>query len=118
MTNAFIPTGDGRNYVIVSPAVKEAASVGIGDWVEMRFKIADQDAVDIPEGLLEALKADADFRLAWNELTPGKKRGLSHHYASAKTDPTRLKRLNEIMDATTQYRGDIRAAIKARRDQS
>lgn len=54
ITNAVLPTGAGRVFVTVSPDVIKFADVTIGDAVQMRFAIADQDAVDVL-GLLEQL---------------------------------------------------------------
>jgi hypothetical protein len=56
--SAFIGAGDGRYYVIVSPALLKAAGVSYGDVVEMRFRVADQDAVDMPQPLSQALQRD------------------------------------------------------------
>ncbi|MEM7730401.1 MAG: YdeI/OmpD-associated family protein [Pseudomonadota bacterium] len=109
VANAFIPTGDGRVYVIVGPEVRDAADVGIGDVVTMRFGIADQDAVDVPERLQGALDADKVALRAWGELTPGKKRAVSQHVKSAKTEPTILRRIDEALEIVTEHKGDLRS---------
>ncbi|MEL6962054.1 MAG: DUF1905 domain-containing protein, partial [Pseudomonadota bacterium] len=44
---AWIPTGDGRRYFIVSPEVRKQTGLDVGDLVEMRFRIDDQDHVDV-----------------------------------------------------------------------
>lgn len=87
-SGAFIPAGDGRNYAIVSPAIRKDAGVGIGDVVVMRFRIADQDQVDMPPALSAALAEDALRRGTWDALTPGKRRALAQHVASARTPAT------------------------------
>ncbi|MEL7198260.1 MAG: YdeI/OmpD-associated family protein [Pseudomonadota bacterium] len=113
--NAFIPAGNGRNYVIVSPGVMKAADLGLGDVVAMRFVIADQDFVDVPEALEFAIGLDKDRELHWENLTPGKKRMLAQHVRSAKTDDTRQKRVEEAMAALVGFAGDINAWRKASR---
>ncbi|MEM9310045.1 MAG: YdeI/OmpD-associated family protein [Pseudomonadota bacterium] len=113
IANAFMPTGDGRNYVIVAPSVLKEADVALGDLVEMRFKIADQDHVDVPEALSRAIELDTDARVAWGKITPGKKRMLAQHVLSAKTDKTRSKRVNEATDALVNFGADLRAWRKA-----
>lgn len=93
---AWQPVGDGRRYFIVSPKVLRATDFGVGDLVEMRFSIDDQDYVEIPDALSEALETDAPLAEAWRALTPGKQRFHAHRVMSAKTAPTIAKRLAEV----------------------
>lgn len=109
IANAFIPAGDGRNYVIVAPNVMEDGGVALGDFVEMRFRIADQNHVDIPELLSAALDEDAAAKDAWENLTPGKQRMVAQHIFSAKTEKTRSKRTTEAVEAVLNFGGDLRA---------
>lgn len=99
VSGAWIPTGDGRRYIIVAPRVFRDAGVDVGSLVEMRFRIADQDAVDMPEALATALSLDAAAANAWSDLKPGKKRGFAHIVHGAKTDPTRTRRISEVIAA-------------------
>ena len=115
IANAFMPTGDGRHYVIVAPTVLKHAEAGIDDIVEMRFKIADQDHVDVPEALIDALHRDEKANSAWDRITPGKRRMLAQHVLSAKTDKTRSKRVHEAIDALIHYAADLRAWRKGER---
>ena len=114
VSNAFIPTGDGRNYVIVGPEVRESAAVDVGDVVTMRFAVSDQDHVDVPEALDTALDADRAAADAWSALTPGKRRALAQHVRSAKTDATRGRRVGEALDALIHHGADLRAWRRAR----
>jgi hypothetical protein len=99
VTGAWMPTGDGRRYFIVAARVRKMAALRIGQRVEMRFRIADQDAVEVPPELTRALKANREARAAWESLTPGKRRGLSHPIHAAKTAATREKRVRETITA-------------------
>lgn len=101
VTGAWMPTGGGRRYFIVAPRVMKDAAVGVGDLVEMRFKIADQDAVDMPSELMAALLADPMAMAAWEALTPGRKRGLTHRVHSAKSLATRARRVAEVVTELT-----------------
>ncbi len=114
VANAFIPAGDGRNYVIVSPQVLRDAGMKLGDTVEMRFRIADQDHVDVPEVLQAALAHDSDVAAAWYVLTPGRKRMAVQHVLSAKSAPTRQRRLEEALDDVIRFKGDLNAWRRAR----
>ena len=115
INNAFIPTGDGRHYVIVGPDVREGAGVGLSDRVIMRFKVADQDAVDVPETLAAALEADSALAKHWMTITSGRKRSMAQHVASAKTEPTRQRRLKEVREIVTEFDGRMREWQNARK---
>jgi uncharacterized protein YdeI (YjbR/CyaY-like superfamily) len=59
--------------------------------------VEDPDSVETPESLADALAASASARAAWAELSAGKRRGMAHLVGSAKTPPTRQKRLAEVL---------------------
>ncbi|MEO0382767.1 MAG: YdeI/OmpD-associated family protein [Pseudomonadota bacterium] len=99
---AWMPVGDGRRYFIVSPDIKKNTGLDIGDLVEMRFRIDDQDYVDVPLALELAIKVDDTATQKWDALTAGKKRMFTNHVASAKTAPTEAKRVAEAMQAIRQ----------------
>lgn len=113
VNGAFIPTGDGRRYFIVAPRVFKDAGIAVGDLVEMRFRIDDQNRVDMPDALTDALAGQPDLSRLFEALTPGKKRALAHHVATAKTDPTTQKRVQEALDALAHHRGALRRPRKA-----
>ena len=98
---AWMPTGDGRRYFIVAPRVLKGAEIGVGDMVEMRFGIADQTAVEVPAELAAALKQSPDAQEAWQALTPGKQRGLTHRVHGAKAPETRRRRTDEVIAILT-----------------
>jgi hypothetical protein len=114
-TGAFIPAGGGRNYAIVGPEVRKSAGVAAGDRVTMRFRVADQDEVEVPEALFNAVSSESAARRAWDALTPGKQRALSQHVLSAKTQDTRGKRVGEALDALVHFAADLRAWRAAQR---
>ncbi len=96
---AWMPVGDGRRYFIVSPEIKANTGLDVGDEVEMRCSVDDEDHVDMPDALKAALSADEAASAQWDRLTPGKKRMFTNHVLSAKTAPTELRRVNEAMAA-------------------
>ena len=85
ISGAWIPSGDGRHYMILSPRILKPADLCVGDRIQVRFRIDDQDAVDVPPELLEALTTHSQARQSWEKLTPGKQRGLTHLIHSART---------------------------------
>ena len=93
---AWQPAGDGRRYLMVPKQVFTVAGVTVGDRVAVRFKVDDQDAVDLPDALYRALKADKGLSNQWDLLTPGAKRAFAYRVGSAKTDNTIAKRVEEV----------------------
>lgn len=98
---AWMPVGDGRRYFIVSRSIKASTGLDVGDEVEMRFRIDDQDHVDVPDALLSALRAEPSVQAEWDKLTAGKKRMFTNHVLSAKTPATEERRVSEAMLAIT-----------------
>ncbi|MEL6948245.1 MAG: YdeI/OmpD-associated family protein [Pseudomonadota bacterium] len=96
---AWNPVSDGRRYFIVSPDVRKNAGVLLGQTVEIRFRVDDQDRVDVPVPLMRAIRADAHLNAKWTALTAGKQRMYTHHVSGAKTAPTIQRRLNECLAA-------------------
>jgi hypothetical protein len=96
---AWMPTGDGRRYFMVSPRVLKQAELAIGDMAEMRFRIADQNAVDVPPELTAGLSGDPVADAAWVTLTPGGRRGFAHLVHGAKSPETRARRVAEVLAA-------------------
>ena len=80
-------------------ALLRESGLSRGDEVEVRFRIGDQDAVDVPTELDLALSDDDGARRAWDATSPGKRRGMTHHVASAKRPATREARVETVMRA-------------------
>jgi len=96
-SGAFQPA-NGRYYLLLSKRFLKSAGLELGDWVTVRLRIADQDAVDVPSVLQRALEEDGHAKAMWEKLTPGKRRGLAYRVASAKTQPTQQRRVAELME--------------------
>lgn len=69
--------------------------------VELRLRPAPDDLVDLPDDISHALIAQGRMTV-WEALTAGKRRGLIHHVASAKTDATRQKRIVKLLQGLTE----------------
>ncbi|MEO1792878.1 MAG: YdeI/OmpD-associated family protein [Cyanobacteria bacterium J06629_19] len=96
-SGAFQPVKD-RYYLLLSKRFLKSAGLALGDWVTVRLRIADQDAVDVPPALQLALDEDGHAKALWEKLTPGKRRGLAYQVASAKTTPTQTRRAAKIIE--------------------
>lgn len=88
----------GAWYILFSKKTLKAINVSVGDAVNVRFGVADQNAVDVPDALQTALNKNKKMSSLWDTLTAGKQRALSHRVASAKTPPTQAKRIAEVFD--------------------
>lgn len=53
-----------------------------------------KDDLDYPEELIRRLDGDADFRAAFESLTPGRRRSWVLHFGTAKQAATRLARID------------------------
>lgn len=95
---AMQPMGGGRHFIMVSKRLQKLLKAGVGDTLEVSFTFDDPDAVDMPPALTKALARNASARREWEKLTPGRRRGLAYHIASAKTEPTRDKRVRDVLD--------------------
>ncbi|MEM9161646.1 MAG: YdeI/OmpD-associated family protein [Cyanobacteria bacterium P01_F01_bin.4] len=98
---AFQP-GQGKYYLILSKRLLKQAGLALGDTVNVNFRIADQDAVDVPDELRIALQSNQTAQDGWDALTPGKRRGLAHRVSSARTAATRKKRVAEVISTLLQ----------------
>ncbi len=115
IAGAFMPTGDGRYYLILSSKFLKQAGARVGEVVEVRFRIDEQDRVDVPAELERALARDNACRAAWDALTPGRRRGITHYVRTAKTAPTLNKRIVEALEVIAEFNGDFRKWQQARR---
>ena len=52
----------------------------------------------LPEDLAEMLEADPEFQRRFDEMKPGRRRGVIHHIASAKSQETVAKRIVRLME--------------------
>lgn len=95
---AWIPDGEQGWYLIINTQRAKRAKLTIGTPVEVRFNVADQDGVEVPETLQRALDADPEAQARWDALTPGRQRGFAYRIGSAKTTSTINKRIAELFD--------------------
>ncbi|MEL7230462.1 MAG: YdeI/OmpD-associated family protein [Pseudomonadota bacterium] len=101
---AWIPA-KGIWYLMVPKAIMAGAGLSVGDTVEVRFSVADQNHVDMPDELAALLKQDKEFAKRWDALTPGKQRGYAYLVSSAKQSATRVNRAQKAADLLCQGLG-------------
>ena len=94
----LLPTGDGRWFVAVSKAKIKAAQTTFGGWVHVDLAVdKSKYGMPIPDDLQDMLDDDPEFLKRFDAMLPGKRRGMIHHIASAKTDATVAKRILKLM---------------------
>lgn len=102
---AFQPSPQGR-YLMVNPKICRSAGLTLGEAVTVKFAVADQNAVAVPDELMMALLDEPQALAAWVALTPGRQRGLSHHVESRKRPETRMRRVEAIVFALAEGEPD------------
>lgn len=95
---AWQPVG-GKWYLKLSKPLLKQLESGLGDWVHVRFNLDDPNAVDLPEGLSQALAVDEEFRKAWELLTPGKQGSWALPVSQARGAATIEERVRELRRA-------------------
>jgi antitoxin component of MazEF toxin-antitoxin module len=106
--------GDRVWYFQVPKTLLKDVGKQIGDTVEVRFEIANQDEVDVPPAVEAMLARDGELRTQWEALTAGKKRSLMHPIATARTDVTLEKRLLAFADQLADLDASSRIAAGRR----
>jgi hypothetical protein len=102
---------DGGSFLIVGRDLMKAA--GIGFRAPARLDLQPDpapDRLDLPEEFRIALAQDEGARARWETFTRGFQRSLLSYVASAKTEPTRIKRALDLaakIRTRTLY-GDVR----------
>jgi len=96
---AWIPDGRGRYFTMIGAALRRNAGLELGEPVHVRFRVEDPEYVDVPEYLMAAIETDPAALCVWEDLTPGKKRGIVHLVTSAKTGETRAKRIRNVVES-------------------
>ena len=91
--------------------VREAiAAAKAGRKVEVKPR-----ALPVPEELQEKFRVDAQFKRAFEALTPGRQRGYLYHFAGAKQSATRTARIEKAMPAIFAGRGFLERPQGVRR---
>lgn len=90
-------SGEGGKFLYIPKRVLKERQLAIGDWVSVRFDIDDPDRVEEPLELTVALAQDKRLQAVWQQLTPGKRRGLAYRISSARQPATRQRRVEELL---------------------
>lgn len=96
--NSFLPTGDGRHYLVISQALRTAAGVAVGDQVTLVFEIERAPRrVVVPEDVLAALAHHPTAQATFEKLPPSHQREYLSFVTEAKKPETRARRLRQMV---------------------
>lgn len=96
---AKMPEVDGP-FLWTGQSLLERIGLTPGEPVEVRLRPAPDDAVETPEDVAAALLAQGALA-QWEALTPGKRRGMLYQIGTARTAPTRAKRIAKLITDLT-----------------
>ncbi|MEY4984894.1 MAG: hypothetical protein RIR62_3160 [Pseudomonadota bacterium] len=96
---ASAPVVDGP-FLWAGQSLLDRLGIAPGEVLEVRLRPAPDDRVDTPDDIATALRA-AGVTAAWGALTAGKRRGLIYRIDTARTAPTRTKRIAALIQTLT-----------------
>ncbi len=90
----------GRFLVSFNAATRAATGRGAGDEIEVRLEVDDAPrTVEPPEALRAALADDPAATAAWEALSFSKQKAHALSVSDAKTEETRQRRLDKVIEA-------------------
>jgi Bacteriocin-protection, YdeI or OmpD-Associated/Domain of unknown function (DUF1905) len=89
------PVVDGP-FLWAGKTLLDRVGIAPGETIDVRLRPAPDDLVEVPEDLASALGRAGLIDL-WEGLTPGKQRGHLYQISTAKTAPTRAKRIDRLL---------------------
>jgi hypothetical protein len=91
------PVVDGP-FLWTGQSLLDRIGIAPGQPVEIRLRPAPDDRVDLDPDIEAALRASGALA-QWEAMTAGKRRGLLYQIATAKTEPTRAKRIRQLVES-------------------
>ena len=85
-------------FLWAGASLLDRLGISPGEVLEVRLRPAPDDQVDTPEDVAVALRA-AEMTAVWETLTAGKRRGMLYQIGTAKTAPTRAKRIDAMIQS-------------------
>lgn len=90
----------GRSLLSFNAETRKATGCAAGDEVQVDLELDDVPrTVETPEALLAVLAGDTQASAAWDALPPSKKKAHALSISGSKTDETRQRRLEKVVEA-------------------
>jgi hypothetical protein len=98
-----MPHGDGTHFIVVNKDIRDAIGVTQGDTVQVIVeRDTEERRVDVPDDLRIALDAHEPARTAFEKFSYSHQKEYVDWIESAKTDPTRKRRIQSAMEKIAQ----------------
>ncbi|MBK9175900.1 MAG: YdeI/OmpD-associated family protein [Flavobacteriales bacterium] len=96
---ALMPAKSGYHIIVMGGDLRRQAGIKKpGDMVRIELWLdPEPDRINVPEELAETLDFIPEMKAAWDKLTPGMQRSMCYWVRSAKTAPTKAKRIAELL---------------------
>jgi hypothetical protein len=98
---ALMPMGGGDFIMAVNAAMRKGIKKNIGATVEVQLA-KDEDKKQPPAALIECLVDEPRAKAFYDSLTYGHRNYFSNWIEAAKTEPTRIKRIAQTIDALSK----------------
>jgi hypothetical protein len=103
---SLFPVGGGKHYIRIRAAVRKEVGVMTGDEILIRATVLDRAEVEMPDDLVDALKAE-NASDAFALLPPGKRNFLVRRINEVARAETRAKRIAEAVEAAHERRDKL-----------
>jgi len=111
---ALMPMGDGDFILPVNATMRKGIAKRLGDKVAVQLSI-DKEQLQAPPELLECLADESEALKYYESLPQGHRNYFTQWINSAKTDPTRIKRIALVVK-TMERKMDFGAMLREERD--
>jgi hypothetical protein len=114
---ALLPMGGGDFIMALNAAMRKGIKKQKGAVVQVKMNV-DSDEIKPPEDFLECLKDEPEGLEYFNSLTKGHQNYFTNWINSAKTDPTKAKRIAGALNALNKKWdfGQMLRAMKKEKD--
>jgi hypothetical protein len=92
----LMPMGNGKLFLPVKAEIRKKIGKKEGDWVHV-ILYADDAPLEIPDELLDCLKAEPDIHQKFLSCTEGQQKEFIDRIYAAKKDETKVLRITELM---------------------
>ena len=99
---ALIPMGGGDFILTMNAAVRKGVGKPLGATVTVKMDV-DKEEIKPPSELIECMEDEPEAIAYFNSLTPGHQNYFSNWIRSAKTEPTKAKRIAASINAFIKH---------------
>ena len=96
---ALMPMGEGNFIMAINAVMRKGIHKHAGAMLQVNLEVDTDTAVIVPDDLLECFEYEPDALTYFNSLPEGHRRYFVNWINSAKTEPTRAKRIANTIKA-------------------